>query len=434
MALALSGLASSLDTDAIVTQLMTVEKKSQTRLKLDDLKAQSRQETLQAVASRLRALRDATAALKSASTWADVQATTSSDSARVAVRAPAGAAPGEHTVAVTALATAAQRAYTVGAGGGTITIGAFTLDVAAGTDAAGVATALNARSDAPVSAVVAGGALVLTARQSGAASTFAVDAGGPLTEQPAYARAGSDAVFTVDGVGTTSPSNVVTNAILGVELTLKATTGTAAVVAVGAPGPDRGTIRAAVQTFVDAYNSAVDLVRGELAEKQVPAPTTNAEALQGLFRGDTLLIGALSSLRQALGDVSDLGISTGASTGAGTVSKDAVAGRLRLDATKLDAALTSAPATLRERLGGADGLADRLAAVVAPLAGERIDARLEAATAERKRLADALAFTDTRLALREKTLRAQFAAMETALAAAQSQQSWLTGQLGALQR
>jgi flagellar capping protein FliD len=43
-----------------------------------------------------------------------------------------------------------------------------------------------------------------------------------------------------------------------------------------------------------------------------------------------------------------------------------------------------------------------------------------------------MAATDVRLATREKRLRAQFTAMESALAASQSAQSQLTAQLNAL--
>lgn len=433
MAVGLSGLASNMDTDTIVTQLMSIERRGQTRLKLADLKAASRQDTLKDIAAKLTALRTATATLRSSATWADRQSVTSTDSARVAVRAlEGGVAPGDHTVGVTSLAVSAQRAFTVGAAGGTLTIGAYGLTVDPGTDAAGIAALLNADDDAPVTAVVAGGSLVLTARSTGAAGDFTAGAAGLLTEQPAYARSGADAVYTLDGVAKTSPSNVLTDAVLGLEITLKAPTASAAVVGAGPPGPDGATIKGAIKAVVDAYNAAQDLMRGELAEKRVSVPQSNFDALQGLFAGDALLAGAVSAMRSALGDLSDLGISTGAVSGTSAFSKDAVAGRLVVDDTKLGAALAADPAAVRERLAGATGLGARLSDAVTPIAGERIDARLESVAAERKRLAGTLTSTDTRLAGREKHLRGRFAAMETALANSQAQLSWLQGQLGVL--
>jgi flagellar hook-associated protein 2 len=49
-------------------------------------------------------------------------------------------------------------------------------------------------------------------------------------------------------------------------------------------------------------------------------------------------------------------------------------------------------------------------------------------------LAKQVTATNARLDQTEKRLRAQFAAMETALQNSQSQQAWLTGQLAALNK
>lgn len=434
MALALSGLASGIDTDSIIAQLMAVEQQSKTKLQLADLRAQSRQDTLTTVSTKLAALRDATAALRSTTTWLPTQALTSTDATRVGVRALGTSAPGDHVLQVASIAVAAQHAYAFdpASAPGTLQIGAFSLAVDAGSDAAAVADALNARADAPVNAVVAGGSLVLTAKATGAAGDFSVQAGALLAEQPAYARAGADAAYTLDGVARTSASNVVAGAVLGVELTLKAPTSGPVVVSVSAPAPDATAIKTKAKAVVDAYNAVGDLLRAKLAETRVKAPTTSAEATRGLFAGDTMFTGALSSMRSALGDLADLGISTGATTGTGAFSKDAVAGKLIFDDAKLAAALTASPDAVRAKLSGDGGFADRLGAVVAPLAGDQVSARQTSMSADRKRLADALTRMDTRLAGKEKALKARFAAMETALAASQGALSQLQSQLGSL--
>ena len=51
-----------------------------------------------------------------------------------------------------------------------------------------------------------------------------------------------------------------------------------------------------------------------------------------------------------------------------------------------------------------------------------------------KLLADQLTRLNTRLDAREKRLKAQFTAMETAMQNSQSQQAWLSGQINALDR
>jgi flagellar hook-associated protein 2 len=434
MAISLSGLSSGLDTESIITQLLNVERQPKTRMTLADTQAQSRQATLRDLQTKLGAVRDAATALRSVSTWGNTQKLTSSDAARVAVSTSGTAAPGSHRIEVGRLAVAAQHAFdfSTSASPQAIKIGGYTLDVDADATAATVAAKLNADKDAPVSAVVAGGLLVLTSRTTGVASDFTVDPSSPLTEQPAYARAGLDAQYKLDGVDMPdSPSNVVKSAILGVDVTLKATTApsTPVTVDIPAPGVDADVVKAKVKAFVTAYNGAVDFMRDELAEKPVKDPATNAQATQGLFFGDSMLSGVLSSMRKEIGDLSTFGISTGAVTGKGTPSADAIAGRLTLDDTKLTAAIAADPDTLRTRI---QDLGQRVTTVVTPIAGAGVSERIKSVDATRKRLADQMAAIDVRVADKEKRLRAQFAAMESALAASQSAQSQMTAQLKGL--
>ncbi len=430
-AISLSGLASGIDTDSIVTQLMAVEGQSKTRLQIADAKAEARDTGLKDLASKLGALRDAANALKSSTLWSNVQRLTSSDSARVSVLAAAGAAPGTRSLEVTALAVTAQHAftYTASTDPQTITVGGFSLAVDPNSTAATVAAAINDRADAPMSAVVAGGKLVLTSRAGGASGDFAIAASPLLAEDASYARVGSDAAYTIDGAPRTSPSNVITDAILGVEVTLKATTTSPVSITVSDPGPDTDSVKSKLTAFVSAYNSAVDFIRGKLTEDRVKNPTTSADAAKGIFAGDSMLTGVLSSMRSQIGDLSALGISTGATTGSATFSADSVAGKLKVDDLKLTAALTGDRAVLRTAL---NGLGQRLSDVVTPVAGARVTEARSGVTAERKRLADSIAQTDVRLADKEKRLRAKFAAMESALAASQSAQAQLTSQLASL--
>lgn len=429
--ISLSGLASGIDTDSIVTQLMAVEGQSKTRLQIADAKAEARDDGLKDLATKLGAVRDAANALKSSTLMTNIQRVTSSDSARISVLAAAGAAPGTRSLEVTALAVTAQHAftYTASADPQTITVGGFSLAVDPNSTAATVAAAINDRADAPMSAVVAGGKLVLTSRTGGASGDFSMAATPLLAEDAGYARAGSDAAYTVDGVPRTSSSNVITDAVLGVEVTLKATTTSPVSVTVSDPAPDADSVKSKITAFVSAYNSAVDFIRGKLAETRVKDPTTSADAAQGIFSGDSMLTGVLSSMRSQMGDLSALGISTGDTTGSATFSADAVAGKLKVDDAKLTAALTGDRTVLQTALSG---LGQRISDVVSPVAGARITDARSTVSAERKSLADSLAQTDVRLADKEKRLRAKFAAMESALAASQSAQAQLTAQLSSL--
>jgi flagellar hook-associated protein 2 len=439
--LSLSGLASGLDTETIITQLLSVERQPRTRLELQDTQAQARQTQLRDLAAKLAAVRDAANALRSTTTWTDVQSVTSADATRIGVRAlPGSAAPGTRLLEVTTLASKDQHTfdYTTSPTATSLTFDwtdngvvppvphNFALGIDAGADIATVASAINSSTDVPVKAVVAGGKLVLTSKTSGAGGSFTVS-GAPLSNE--VVRAGADAAYKIDGVAKTSTSNVITDAVLGVELTLKSTTSAPVAIGVSDPAVDTDGVKTKVKAFVSAYNTAVDLIRNKLAEKPVPGATTAADANKGLFFGDSMLTGMLSSMRSSIGDLSDLGISTGAASGVSKFSADSVSGHLTVDDTKLSAAFAGDPAALATRI---KAFGDRVVAAIAPASGSPIDARLSTEEATRKRLATSMAAVDTRLALRERNLRAQFTAMETALAAAQAAQSQLQSQLSAL--
>jgi flagellar hook-associated protein 2 len=429
--LSLSGLASGLDTETIISQLMSVEGQPKARMQQQDTQALARQVQLKDLQTRLTSVRDAATALRSTATWADVQTVSSSDAARVSVRALGTAAPGSHQLEVTRLAVTAQHAfdYTASTTAQSVQIGAFTLAVDPNSTVGTVASAINARADAPVSAVVAGGKLVLTSRASGAANDFATGASPLLAESATYARVGVDASYTLDGVAKTSSSNVIGDAILGAEMTLKATTAAPVAVTITEPDVDTDGVKANIKAFVTAYNSTIDIIRAKIAEKPVLKPQTTADTTKGLFYGDSMLSSMLSSMRSQIGDLSDLGISTGAPSGTTKFSDDAVAGHLTVDDTKLSAAIASGAAAVQTRL---QAFGTRMASTVAPPKGSPVDTRLTSEASVRKRLADSMASMDVRLADKEKGLRAKFAAMESALAAAQSAQAQMTAQLSAL--
>ncbi len=105
-----------------------------------------------------------------------------------------------------------------------------------------------------------------------------------LTEDGALARAGRDAIYTVDGVTRTSSTNTIRDAVAGVTVTLKALTTTSGpvTVTVGAPGSDTDAITRKVQAFVDAYNATIDMIRTKLDERSVPDPRTQEDIKNGV--------------------------------------------------------------------------------------------------------------------------------------------------------
>jgi flagellar hook-associated protein 2 len=453
----IGGLASGLDTNAIVEQLMSIERLPRTKLDVKASLTTARQNLLQDFQTRLRAVEAAARDLRSTSLWSQSQSVTSSDPARVGATIGTGAGVGGYQVEVSQLANAAQRTYSFAspAAAGTIKIDGHDTAVEAGATIDDVLEAINADADATVwAAKTDAGTLVLSSRATGDTGTGFIavtDSTGALTEQAARAKQGRDALYTVDGVAGSSSTNVVSDAIAGVRLTLSGVTTVSGPVTVnvGAPGADAAAIEGKLRAFVDVYNSTVDAIRAKLTERSVANPANAVERQKGLLHGDTMLTGLLAHMRQAvyeplrglpaaMDSLADLGISTGSASA--TVSQDALAGRLTLDAAKLARALASDPDGVESLLAGSEsagtnGWARRLEDIVheASTTGGTLSMRIDGAGSELKRLQASMASMDQRLALREQTLRAQFTAMEAALAQSQAQGQWLTGQLAALQ-
>lgn len=435
--ISISGLASGLDIESIIGDLMRIERAPRARLELRRGQATAREDALSEIRSKLQSVADAAAALRSATLWSDVQSVQSSAPESVAARRLAGAGPGGYSVEVTQLARAEQRTYDFAPSGAAsqLSVNGATIDLAANASLADAVAAINAEPASGVYAVEVGGRLVLSSRETGAAATIAAS-GVTIAEDGSKAKPGLDALLSVDGEAMSSASNVIADAIPGLELTLKAATTSPATVSVGPPGADGEAIVAAVKTFVTAYNSALDAIRARLTEEPVANPATQAEANRGVLFGDTQLSGTLSRLRQLLSEsgLEAIGVGTGAPGAAVGAGSGSVIGRLLLDEAKLGAALEADPAAVREQLAGTEGLADSLQELLKPTIGSSgaIAGRLEAASAESQRLSDSMAALDLRLERREERLRAQFAALEGLLLRSQSQSAWLDGQLAAL--
>ena len=454
--LGLSGLASGVDTDTLVTQLMSIERQSLSRITLSQSKVQARQAGLKDISAKLSVLKDATASMRDASLWSNTQTVASTDAAKVAVTRSADAIPGNYAVSVQRLATATEKSFdfTPPSGAATLTINGVDLTLTDGMTAAQAASAINTAANANpaigvFAAANAAGQLVLASKATGAgaASAFTV-ASSQTAEDVAKLKPGADAMYTVDGVAKTSASNVVVDAIAGLSLTLKGATTADVGISATAPAVDPAAVKAKVKAFIEAYNAVVTITRAKTTEDVDPKATTTSAATKGQLRGDIQLTSMLNGLRRAVSDpvagnastldeFAEMGISTGKSTGANP-GPESLQGKLTLDESKLDSLLAGGTEALKRLVGavpGVDGIAQRIETIVEAQVGSNkiIAGRLQSDDTQLKRLADTLTKSSERIDAREKRMRAQFAAMETALQASQTQQAWLTGQLAALQ-
>jgi flagellar hook-associated protein 2 len=433
----ISGLGSSLDTESIIEGLMKVERLPQTRLERRQGQVKARETALQGILGKLNEVGSALQALRSPTLWSDVQKATSSSTA-VTAELAGGAGPGGYQVEVTQLARAAQRTYefTPSGAASTITVGGQAIELKAGATLADAVAAINSNHETGVSAVAVGGRLVLSSRTTGAASTVSASGAG-VSEEAAKARAGQDTLYSIDGVAGSSATNVLTEAIPGVTLTVSALTSGPATISVSEPAPDTTAIAAKIKTFVGAYNAAVELIQAKVSEETVKAPKTQEEANRGVLFGDGALNSLLSGMRTALSEsgLGALGVSTGAPSSAVTATSASVRGLLTFEESKLTALLNENPVAAKEAISGANGFVTDLEPLVeaASKPGGGISERISAATNEAVRLRDQMTKLEERLTRREEHLHAQFVAMETALAKSKSESEWLAGQLKGLE-
>jgi flagellar hook-associated protein 2 len=466
----LSGLASGVDTSGIIDKLMAIERQKLTSIGYGKTRVQAEQTGIKAIAAKLSALKDAALALKSdGAVWKQAQTVESSDPTKVAVTKISGAGIGGHTIQVDRLASSAQHGFSYTAGtAGQLTLyygtdpaaagaGKVTIDVAADATAAQIADSINANGKAPVFAAVvkdqATGQdrLVLSARKSGQSGDFTVDTtamgAGAVSADAAYARTGPtlDAAYRLDGAATavTSESNVIENAVPGLRLTLKGVTTTAATITTGAPQIDTQAAKDKVKAFVDAYNAVVDTTRSKLDEKRVVNPASSSDVAKGQLFGDTALSGMLSKLRSDMQDtvagltgvdeLGDLGIGVPKTSG-GATTANAKAGKFEID----DAKLGDMIAADWTKVGAFfDGFSAKIETFVKAQTGTTdaiLDGRVKNGDKRIKDVDGQLTRANDRIDMQEKRLKAQFAAMESALQSSQTQQTWLTGQLNALNR
>lgn len=449
--LRLSGLASGMDTDAIISQLLAVEGAPRTRIALQESAAQARRTGLNDVTSKLNALKLAAADLRSPVLWTDTQSVVSTDETKLTARRVSGAGPGAYEVRVDRLAAAERRTYDFQSPASATPLEIYNKDgslrtsvaLAAGATIDDAVAAINANADAKLYAVKVGDDLVLAAKQTGADSEFsAVGAGTQLQRV-----AGVNAQVYLGADLYERSSNVVTDVIPGVELTLKGTTA-ATTVTVGGPTPDRDAVKAKVKAFVEKYNAAITTLRTDLDEKKVTGAKTATDAAKGALFGDNGLQEIVNRLRTTASATVDpgsdadsfdslaaIGISTGAASG--TISQDAVAGKLVLDEAKLNAALDADPLAVQRLLGGVtgtDGVAQAFESAIATYtaADGQMSLRVKSVDDEIKRVRDALTRFDARLERKEDQFRKQFTALEQALSRSQSMQADLSARLASL--
>lgn len=361
------GIASGLDIQSIVSQLVALEKAPLTQLKTQATSLQTKLSTMGTIKSQVSALGDAAAKLSKASGWDPVKATSSNPSA-VGVTVKAGAPATSITMEVQNLAKAqstASAAVTtgtaMGTGSMTIELGQWsgssftagsgtpvTIDIEAGDDSLSDIAAKINESDAGVSATVlrdaSGERLLVRSKATGEENAFRItvaDDDGDDTDAAGLSRlafsvgnangmsrsqSAENAQATINGVPVTSASNTLSGTLTG--MTIQLSQETTAPVNIDVTN-DTEAIRSNVKAFVDAYNTLNTTLTSALRYDE-------ATKTAGPLQGDATTVGLQNALRGMMRSVS-------ASTPYSRLSDVGIelksGGKLEIDATKMDAAM-----------------------------------------------------------------------------------------------
>jgi flagellar hook-associated protein 2 len=449
---------SVIDVSTLVSQLVTASRAPKDALISKQTQANTTQiSALGTLKGALSTFQDTLGAIDTPSAFNQAVANTS-DSAVFTATASPDAVTGTYSISVTQLATAQQivskplgtdGSATVGTGSLKFSLGGttFSVNVAPPTNTvAGLASAINSAAGNPgVTATVITGSdgahLVLSSSLTGATNTIQVsetDGGNALsaltfgtgnTANYTQNSGAQDAIFSISGIPHTSSSNIVSDALNGVTLTLTGKTaagtgpGSTADLTVAS---DTGAITTNIQAFVDGYNTLAKAM-GKLGSYDQTTHTA------GPMLGDAVLTGIQNELRSALYSVVNTGSSTYnslASVGITTKSD----GTLTLDTTKLRTAMASAPSAVSALFSGTKGVAVSLNSRISDelTSGGIIDSRSKTLIKQSDALTDQTNKLNDQMTAMSAALTQQYAQLNTLLSSLQTTSAYLTQQFAAL--
>ena len=437
------GLATGLDTNRIIDQLVRLERRPIDLLDQQVAAVQATQSSIGTLQAKLATLRGAAAALRTVDDVLVRQAS-SSDETVLGAAAGAGAARGSTTISVLQLAHGSVAGSQVGLASASATVasgpGTFQFQVGGGdvhqvavdatTTLQDLAGAINdANAGVTAAAVNVGTAaspdfrLVLQSTASGASSTITI-----LQDDTSLAvqttQAGQNAKFTVQGFSATfeRESNSFSDVLPGVTFTAKAV-GTATVTV----DDDTKAIVEKARALATAFNDIVTFVAGqsniqESADKNaldVGSLATDITARRIVDRLHTVFSEVLAGATGAKVNLSSLGFAT---------QRD---GTILFDEGKFTAALASDAAGTAQVFAGngvGAGIANDLATLIDGLsgAGGTLTTHSSALSDQLHLLQDQIDTSQRAVDTFEQGLREQFNALESFVNGLQSQSQFLS--------
>lgn len=480
------GVGSGLDAESIVKQLVAVERQPISRLQEQATKMQTKISAYSQVKSLVSGFQDAVSKMLDPGFWSSMKAT-SSDTTALTVSTGTGAASGNYSVSVSRLA-ASQSVVTNAAvpsatealggtgrlsiqlgswsataeGSSTFTAGssdAVNIDIAAGDSLEKIRDKIN-QAKAGVTATIVkdanGARLVTSSTQTGEANGFRITASAtPATSEdgtpaeptptsgivqalaydPAQATTGTrltqaaaNAQATINGVDVSSASNTFSEVLTGLSLTVSKVTTAPVTLNVT---QDNDTITKGFNDFATAYNSLASYLKNNTKYDET-------SKTGGTLQGDSMALSVLNQLRACLGS------SNTASSAFGTLSsvglQMSTSGTITVNTSKLNSALGNLEElkkffTNTGTEGGTNvGLGNSLTSITRAMLDTEgpISTRTEGLRTTIKNNEKQQARLDDRAALYEKRLRAQYTALDKAMASITQQSGYVSQAIKAL--
>jgi flagellar hook-associated protein 2 len=333
-----------IDVASTVTQMVTQLKATETPYKNQLTALQSQDTVISNLGSLLSTLSsDITALTDPAGVLSGKQGSSSDTNTLALLSATTTATAGSHTVSVQQLAQTSTEASSAVAPNDTLS-GSFSFHIGSGgsqtisvdpsnNTIAGLAATIN-QAGLGVSASVitdsSGSRLSLISQTSGAAGQISIDSSALSDTTTGSAvsliagQAAQDAIFTVDGIQTTSATNTITGAISGVTMQLLGTSANTVQVQID---NDTSSVTSALSTLVKDYNAVVSA----LSAQEGKDASGNPEPLYGspiISQLQQMLVSALNTPSgTSLTSMMQIGLSLNSN------------GTLTLDADKLSTAL-----------------------------------------------------------------------------------------------
>ncbi|MBU5440987.1 flagellar filament capping protein FliD [Paenibacillus sp. MSJ-34] len=465
MSFSLGGLASGLDTNTIIEQLMKLERIPYKNLETRKETITDKQAVFRNLNTKLAALRDTASNLILNADFKGTTATSSNDKVAQVTAGDAGST-GTFLLNVKKLATS-HVVYSDGVTDLNSTVSStdkkisiqymgqtFEIEAVGSTKGEimnNIKNQINGKAKGINASVVdtpEGKKLILTATGTGKANEIVfgdlptspakgdtkvyIKDNGLLAElgvtKPGNSKAPDEAIFEVNGIEFTQSSNEVKNIIQGVTLTLVDTGNSTINIK-----PDVNKIADKVETLVKAYNEVIDITRGFLKKGTKLQSDTTLRDL------DSRLSSWMNGVVNIQGERIPLA-SIGLEIDKGITDPTLMTGKITFDKDKFKQSFLEEPEKVikmfnNDESGNEDGIAHILKNELQQWTRSTtgiLASKLKGYDSEVSFISDQMDRMNERLQMKEDQLRKQFIAMEVALSKLQSEQNWMNGQLAAL--